>query len=85
MVGQGLNMGDWMQLMTKVKQLRNNPQQVFDIMLKQGQISQSQYDQIKNMNGDSEKIGKYLLQSQILGQGAFNELQALIPQFQQLI
>lgn len=50
-----------MQLRNQMHQLRQNPQEIADVLKKSGRITDEQYKEIKGMNGDFSMIGQYLM------------------------
>lgn len=44
-----------------MRQLRQHPQEIAEVLKKSGRITDEQYEQIKGMNGDFSMIGQYLM------------------------
>lgn len=71
------------QLRNQVRQLRQNPQGVADLLKQSGQISDAQYNDIKNMGGNFSQIGQYLLNS--APQNMYGQIQQGVQNVQQQI
>ena len=76
-------MGNIMQVVNSVNQLRNNPASIGDFLKQQGRISEDQYTAIQKMNGNPAQIGQYLMQTGVMPQQqAMQAVQTFVPQVQ---
>lgn len=79
----GMNGGQnkMFQMIQTIRQAQQNPNMLADMLFNNGKINQSQYDEIKKMNGNPQMIGQYLIQSGTMPQ---NEVQqaysSVVPQ-----
>lgn len=79
----GSNVGNMMQMINQIRQARQNPNILADILMQNGKINQNQYDQIKQFNGDPQMIGQYLMQSGVMPQQQVQQAyQNVVPQVQ---
>ena len=86
MLGGMNNVGNFMQMIQQVRQARQNPNILGDMLLQNGKINQQQYEAIKQMNGNPQKIGEYLMQVGAMPQQQVQQAcQTMVPQVQKEI
>lgn len=79
----GSNVGNMMQMISQIRQARQNPNMLADLLVQNGKINQSQYEQIRQFNGDPQKIGEYLMQNGVMPQQQVQQAyQNVVPQIQ---
>ena len=87
MGGMGANpMANIMNTIQQIQKIRQNPNQLGDLLLQNGKITQQQYEEISRMNGNPQQIGQYLMQSGTMTQQQVQEAyQNAVPQIQNAI
>lgn len=82
----GMNGGQnkMFQMIQTIRQAQQNPNMLADMLFNNGKINQSQYDEIKKMNGNPQAIGQYLMQSGTMPQQQVQQAyQTMVPQVQE--
>lgn len=81
----GGTLGQVMQVVNTIQQLRNNPAGVGQLLFERNKITQAQLEEINKMNGDMVQIGNYLINSQIMNPQEAKQLYDTVPQVQQAL
>lgn len=78
-------MGQLMQIVNTVQQLKQNPSQLGQFLYDRNMISSNQLNDINQMNGNTSQIGNYLMNNNILSGQQANQLYQSVPQVQQML
>lgn len=64
-----------MQAIQMIQSIRQNPNQVSNLLLQQGRISKEQYDEIQKLGigGNPEAIGQYLMNRGVMNRNAVQD------------
>lgn len=57
------NMNPMFSVLQQVQQIKQNPNQLANLLKQRGMIDDKQFADISNMKNDYEKIGRYLMQN----------------------
>lgn len=73
-----------MQIINQVQQIRQNPNQLANLLQQKGMITPQQAQDIQSMGGDYEQIGQYLMKQGRLP-GNVNQYQSQVEQIQNMM
>ena len=74
-----------MQVVNQYKTIKQNPNQLVNLLQNQGIINNQQADDIKKMNGNYEQIGQYLMNNGRMPTNIQQRYQSDIGQIQNMI
>lgn len=73
-----------MQIINQVRQIKQNPNQLANLLQQKGMITPQQAHDIQSMNGNYEQIGQYLMKQGRLP-GNVNQYQSQVEQIQNMM
>ena len=73
-----------MQIINQVQQIRQNPNQLANLLQQKGMITPQQAQDIQSMGGNYEQIGQYLMKQGRLP-GNVNQYQSQVEQIQNMM
>jgi len=73
-----------MQIINQVRQIKQNPNQLANLLQQKGMITPQQAQDIQSMGGDYEQIGQYLMKQGRLP-GNVNQYQSQVEQIQNMM
>ena len=82
----GNPMANMMNMLQQIRTMQQNPNQLADLLFNNGKITEEQYEEIKQFNGNPQKIGEYLMRTGAMPQREVQQAyQNAVPQIQQAI
>lgn len=73
-----------MQFINQVRQIKQNPNQLANLLQQKGMITPQQAQDIQSMNGNYEQIGQYLMKQGRLPENV-NQYQSQVEQIQNMM
>lgn len=73
------------QMAAMFRQIQKDSRQIPKLLLDNNRINQQQYEQLLKFDGNTEQMGRYLLQSGAITKGQLESIKSILPQFQELI
>lgn len=70
-------------MVQQIRQMQQNPNQLADLLLNAGKITNEQYNEIKGYN--PQQIGEYLMKTGSLPQQQLQQAYGMVPQVQQMM
>ncbi len=78
-------LGNIMQTVNAIQQVRQNPSQLGQILYDHNKINQTQLEEINRLGGNPQQIGNYLINNNIMTQQQAQQMYQSTPQIQSVL